>query len=171
VFSRTARLYNFGAMPLLRFLMLLALVVWLGGLIFFAFVVAPSAFAVLPTRHLAGTMVGRSLNALHWMGIVSGVVFLVSSMAYNRLALGNSRPVAARHIAILLMLALTLVSQFAISPRMHAIRDQVVVIDNVPLDNPLRVEFNRLHLWSENFEKGVFLLGVVALFLTARSLT
>ena len=40
-------------MSVLRFFMLLSLVVWLGGIIFFAFVVAPTVFSVLPTRHLA----------------------------------------------------------------------------------------------------------------------
>ena len=59
--------------------MLLSLIVWLGGLIFFP-VVAQTAFSVLPTRHLAGSVVGRSLGILHWMGMVSGVVFLVSSL-------------------------------------------------------------------------------------------
>jgi len=50
-------------MSFLRFLMLLSLVVWLGGLIFFSFVVAPTLFSVLPTRHLAGSVVSRSLGA------------------------------------------------------------------------------------------------------------
>jgi uncharacterized membrane protein len=159
-------------MSLLRFLMLLALVVWVGGLIFLAFVVAPTAFSpgLLPTRHLAGTVVGRSLGALHWMGIVAGIVFLIASMIYSRMTAGNARPLAARHLLIALMLLLTVISQFAISPKMHAIRDEVGVIDNVPLDSPLRVEFNRLHRWSEGFETGVLLLGLAALYLTARAL-
>ena len=67
-------------MAFLRFLMLLSLIVWMGGLIFFSFVVAPTVFSVLPARHLAGSVVSRSLSALHWIGIVSGIVFLVSSM-------------------------------------------------------------------------------------------
>ena len=67
-------------MSFLRYLMLLTLIVWLGGLIFFAFVLAPTAFSVLPTRHLAGTVVGRTLGTLHWMGIFSGIIFLVSSI-------------------------------------------------------------------------------------------
>jgi len=152
--------------------MLLALVIWLGGLIFLAFVVAPTAFTLglLPSRHLAGSIVGRSLDLLHWMAIVSGVVFLIASMIYNRLTAGNARPLAGRHLLIALMLVLTLISQFAISPRMHAIRNEVGVIDNIPLDNPLRVEFNRLHVWSEKFEQGVLLLGLFALYLTARAL-
>jgi len=159
-------------MAFLRFAMLLALVVWLGGLIFFAFVVAPTVFSpgLLPTRHLAGEIVGRSLGVLHWMGIVSGIVFLISSAVYNRMTVGSARPLAGRHLLIALMLLLTVISQFAISPKIHAIRAEAGVIDNIPLDSPLRMEFDRLHVWSEKFEEAVFLLGLAALFLTARAL-
>jgi uncharacterized membrane protein len=159
-------------MTFLRFLMLLALVVWLGGLIFFAFVVAPTVFApgLLPTRHLAGEIVGRSLSALHWMGIISGIVFLIVSAIYNRMTLGTARALAGRHLVIALMLGLTLISQFAVSPKMHALRAEAGVIDNLPLDSPMRKEFDRLHVWSEKFEEAIFLLGLGALFLTARAL-
>jgi len=151
--------------------MLLSLVVWLGGLIFLAFVEAPTAFSgILPTRHLAGSMVGRSLDVLHGMAIVSGIVFLITSMTYSRMTAGAARPLAGRHLLIALMLLLTLISQFAISPKMHAIRAQVEVIDNLPVDSPQRVEFNRLHVWSEQFEEGVLLLGLVALYATASAL-
>jgi len=151
--------------------MLLALVVWLGGLIFLAFVEAPIAFSpgLLPTRHMAGSIVGRSLDLLHSMAIISGFVFLIASMVYSRLATGNPRPLAARHLLIVLMLALTMISQFAISPKMHAIRAEVGVIDNVPLDNPMRREFDRLHVWSEKFEEAILLLGLVALYTTAQA--
>ena len=159
-------------MTFLRFLMMLALVVWLGGLIFFAFVVAPTVFSpgLLPTRHLAGEIVGRSLGALHWMGIISGIVFLITSMIYNRMTAGYARPLAGRHLLIVLMLLLTLISQFAITPKMIALRSEAGVIDNQALDSPIRVEFNRLHVWSEKFEEGVLVLGLMALFLTARAL-
>jgi len=159
-------------MAFLRFLMLLALVVWLGGLIFFAFVVAPTVFSpgLLPTRHLAGEIVGRSLGTLHWMGIVSGIVFLITSAIYNRMTVGSARPLAGRHLLIALMLLLTVISQFAISPKMHALRAEAGIIDNIPLDNPVRMEFDRMHVWSEKFEEGVLLLGLAALFLTARAL-
>jgi Domain of unknown function (DUF4149) len=163
-------LYNL-SMPFLRFLMLLSLVVWLGGLIFFAFVEAPTVFSpgLLPTRHLAGSIVGRSLDLLHYMAIASGIIFLIASMLYNRLSTGEARPLAARHVLIMAMLLLALVSQFAISPKMHAIRDTMGVIDNVPLDNPQRREFDRLHIWSEKFEEAVLLLGLVTLYVTAQA--
>ncbi len=159
-------------MSFLRFLMLLSLVVWLGGVIFLAFVLAPTAFSpgLLPTRHMAGSIVGRSLDLLHYMAIVSGIVFLIASMLYGRMAGGNARPLAARHLLIVLMLLLTVISQCAISPKLHAIRAEVGVIDNLPLDNPQRMEFNRLHVWSEKFEEAVLLLGLVALYMTAQAL-
>src|SRR5580700_8518047 len=94
--------YN-SPMSFLRYLMLLTLIVWLGGLIFFAFVLAPAAFSVLPTRHLAGTLVGRTLGTLHWMGIFSGIIFLVSSILYSRLSQGTPHVFAAHHILICLM--------------------------------------------------------------------
>src|SRR6516165_6661956 len=108
------------AMPFLRYLMLLSLIVWLGGLIFFAFVVAPTAFSVLPTRHLAGNLVARSLHSLHWMGLVAGIVYLASSVIYRRLSTGTLAPFAARHWIVVLMLALTLISQFGVIPRMDS---------------------------------------------------
>src|ERR1035437_7778904 len=82
----------------------------------------------------------------------------------------DRRPLAARHILIVLMLLLTVISQFAISPKMHAIRAEVGVIDTVPPDSPQRLEFNRLHVWSEKFEEAVLLLGLVALYMTAQAL-
>ena len=152
--------------------MFLSLVIWIGGIIFLAFVLAPTAFTsgLLPTRHMAGSIVGRSLDLLHYMAIASGIVFLIASMLYSRLSTGDAHPLAARHLLIVLMLMLTVISQFAISPKMHALRAEVGVIDNVPLDNPLRHEFDRLHVWSEKFEEAILLLGLVAIYTTAQAL-
>src|ERR1700751_1701069 len=101
-------------MSFLRYLMLLSLIFWLGGLIFFAFVVAPAAFSVLPTRHLAGNVVARSINGLHWIGLLAGLVYLFSSVLYTRAKSGSFRVLTARNVIIVLMLALTLISQFGI---------------------------------------------------------
>lgn len=150
--------------------MLLSLIVWLGGLMFLSFVLAPTAFAVIPTRHMAGTVVGRSLGILHWMGIISGLVFLIASLAYSRLTMGTPHLFAARNVLIVLMLVLTLISQFGIMPRMIALRNSVVLIDSVPLNHPDRMEFDALHVWSERVEGGVLLLGLAVTYLTAQQL-
>ena len=155
-------------MSFLRFVMLLSLIVWLGGLIFFSFVVAPTVFSVLPTRHLAGSVVSRALGALHWMGIVSGFVFLTSSLLHSRLITGAASPFALRHILLYAMLALTLVSQCGISPKMAALRSSMADIDSVSPTDPARMQFNALHAWSTRLEGAVFLLGLVVVYLTAQ---
>jgi uncharacterized membrane protein len=157
-------------MSFLRFLMLLSLVVWLGGLIFFAFVLAPTAFTVLPTAHLAGNVVGRALGKLHWIAIFSGIVYLISSLLYSRLTDGAAHVFAARHILLCLMLALTLISQFGIMPRMDTLRASLGEVSSVPLDNPERIQFDSLHVWSTRVEGAVLLLGLVVVYLTAQQL-
>src|SRR6266550_7756136 len=131
-------------MPLLRYLMLLSLIVWLGGLIFFSFVVAPTVFSVLPTRHLAGSVVSRSLGALHWIGIVSGIVFLATSMLYSRSHTGSAQPLAPRHILLYIMMGLTLISQLGVSPRMATLRASMPETNSVAANDPVRMQFNAL---------------------------
>ena len=164
--------YNSRAMSFLRFLMLLSLVVWIGGLIFFAFVLAPTAFSipdVLPNTHLAGNVIGRALGKLHWIAIFSGAVFLVTSLLYSRFTNGTAHVFAARHVLLCLMLALTLISQFGIIPRMDVLRASLGDVRSAPIDNPERVQFDALHVWSTRVEGAVLLLGLVAVYLTARS--
>ena len=158
-------------MSFLRFVMLLSLVVWIGGLIFFAFVLAPTAFQVLPNTHLAGNVVGRALGKLHWIAIVSSIVFLLSSLLYSRITQGTAHVFAARHVLVVMMLGLTLISQFGIIPRMDALRAQVGDLAAVPVDNPARVQFDALHVWSTRVEGLVLLLGLVVVYLIATALT
>ena len=155
-------------MSFLRFLMWLALIVWVAGLIFFP-VLAGTAFSVLPSPHLAGLVVRRSLIILHWMGIVSGLVFLASSMVYSRAARGATQVFSARHLLVLLMLALTCISQFEIIPRMDRLRDILGDVASAAVNSPVRMQFDALHVWSTRIEGGVLLVGLLVAYLTARS--
>ena len=157
-------------MSFLRYLMLLSLIAWIGGLLFFAFVLAPTVFQVLPNTHLAGNVVGRSLGKLHWIAIISGAIFLASSLLYSRLVDGTAHIFAMRHVLICLMLGLTLISQFWIIPRMDTLRASVGDFASVPVDNPARVQFDAFHLWSTRVEGAVLLLGLVLAYVTAQQL-
>lgn len=149
-------------MTFLRTLMLLALVIWIGGIIFFAFVMAPTLFIVLPDAQLAGNVVSPALTKLHWMGLLSGVVFLVSSVAYDWLKYVQVRAFTASNMFVAVMLVMTATSQFVITPRMRELRVERT-------DTPAAVaEFNRLHEWSTRCEGGVLLLGLGLVILTAR---
>jgi uncharacterized membrane protein len=86
-------------MAFVRFLMLLSLIVWIGGIIFFS-VLAPVSFSVLPTRHLAGAIVGSMLSKLHWIAVGAGLVFLFASIASFYFQTGTAHVFALRHLLI-----------------------------------------------------------------------
>lgn len=154
----------------LRFLSLLSVTVWLGAIIYFAFVVAPALFGTLPTRHLAGLVVTRSLTMLHTIGMAAGLVFLAASFLYHYLATGLPHLLAPRHILVAVMLLLTVGSEFAVAPRMAALRVEMGEIDKVAADDTRRVRFNQLHRWSTGLETMVLALGLVVLWLLARDM-
>ena len=144
--------------------MLLALIVWIGGIIFFAFVLAPTLFGVLPTTKMAGDVVNATLTKLHWMGLVSGLVFLIASLLYHWQKHVQIRPFMVSHVFVVLMLAFTMVSQFGITPRMRELRSSPSLMES----SSGRDEFDRLHAWSTRLEGGVLFLGLGVAILTAR---
>jgi uncharacterized membrane protein len=157
----------------LRILRLLAIVIWVGGLVFFAFVLAPVAFSVLPTGHDAGTIVGATLRVLNQIGYVCGFLFLFATIYPSLRSTANQRKLLASEITlVVLMLAATLYVQARILPAME--RDRIAAggdIDAAPVGNPARLDFERLHPLSEKVEGTALLLGlgvVILLGLEAR---
>ena len=75
----------------------------------------------------------------------------------------------ARHLLVLLMLALTCVSQFGIIPRMDRLRDALGDVASAAINNPLRMQFDAMHVWSTRVEVVILLIGLVVTYLTARS--
>jgi hypothetical protein len=82
---------------------------------------------------------------------------------------GTVHLLAGRHILLCLMLALTLISQFGIIPRMDVLRASLGDVGSAAIDNPERIQFDALHVWSTRVEGAVLLLGLVVVYLTARS--
>lgn len=151
---------------ILRFLQVFTLGTWLGGILYLSFAVAPAAFGALGSRDQAGALVGLILARLHFFGWIAGVVFLLAVAFEVQLFSAALRPAV---LCVILMLALTGYSQWRVTPRMASLRAQMVSVDRTPRDNPLRVEFDRLHRISVRLESGVLLLGLAALFLTVRN--
>lgn len=154
-------------MSILRFIKMLVLALWMGSIFYFAAVVAPTAFAVLPTRTLAGMVVSRSLANLHWIGIVCGLVFLLCSVLLAMIE-GGPSPFHGRDLLLVAMMAITLAAHFGIERRMNNLKANMGVIDVIPQQDARRVEFNRLHVWSERLEGSVFFCGIVLLYLVVR---
>jgi len=148
----------------LRFLQFLSLGCWLGSIIFFI-VFTQGIFSVMPTKDLAGVVVGYSLARLHIMGIVAGCVYLIATAALEKSVAALARPAA---LLVFVMILCTMASQYGVIARMDALRAQMGSVEATAADNPLRVAFDRLHQYSVRLESAVLLSGLVVLFLTAR---
>lgn len=153
----------------LRALRLLAMTVWVGGLVFFAFILAPLAFSSLPSNHEAGIVVGGTLHVLNAVGFVCGGVFLVATAVLWFLkGVGGRGLLVSETVLVALMLAATAVVQFSIVPAME--RDRIAAggdVDAAPADNPARLDFDRLHPISEKVEGAALLLGLTTIVLVA----
>jgi uncharacterized membrane protein len=152
---------------MLRTIEFLGLSLWLGSDVFLSFVVAPGAFSILGSRDQAGAMVGFALGRMHFIGVVCGIVILVARLLRTRTFASLVAPAA---LCVVLMIALTVVSQHAVSPKMAALRTQMGSIQATAADNPLRMEFDRLHQRSVMLESGVLLAGFAAMYLLVREL-
>ncbi len=146
-------------LPALVGVVLLSL--WLGAAVIVAAAVAPAAFAVLPTRILAGALVGRVLPVVFWAGIVVGIAaagFAWSATA-GRLAVAG---------AALCSFACA-VAQLVIAPRIETIRQAIAgPVDALDPGDARRMAFGRLHGLSV-LSMGVAALGaLVALIVLTR---
>jgi hypothetical protein len=157
---------------LLRSLLYLALVVWLGGEIFFP-VVAAIAFTTLqPDTHVAGLIVGHLLRILHGMGLASGVIALALLALAPAWNIYKPRAVLAPMALVVLMMSCTVFSQYVIIPAMD--RDRAAAggsIDVTDPTNAITAHFNRLHNRSEDVELAILLLGLATVVLVARAET
>jgi len=136
---------------------------WLGAAIVVAAVVAPAAFAVLPTRTLAGALVGRVLPSLFWSGAVVGVIVALLSR-------GQSHS-GARLISALALALACLAAQLGVAPRIARLRVAAGgPLDALPRDDVRRTTFGRLHAISVALLGAASLAGATAIVLTIRAL-
>jgi len=152
----------------IRAIILLLIVLWLGGVLFFP-IVAANAFGSLSDTHAAGTIVAKCLRTLHYEGLFSGALIVILLLVAQAVK-AVPRSVIAPVVMTLLMLALTAFSQFSVIPRMETYRIAAGgAIDAVPPNDPNRVAFNRLHGVSEKVEECVLLAGIMLVVLVARN--
>jgi hypothetical protein len=98
----------------LRSALWLALGIWIGAWLLFGVVVAPTAFRVLPSTEVAGSLVGPILEALHLYGAAAGGALALLAFFLRRGPVLIALP--------LLMGAVCLYSHFGISAELAEIR-------------------------------------------------
>jgi hypothetical protein len=141
---------------------LLILAIWLGAAVFFIFV-AQGAFAVLPQREMAGAVVNRSLATLNYGGLAIALIMIATSF------LGSSRIGGAslwiERVLIGTLGAACAIGQFVIGFWLASIRSQMGgPIDQVAPDDPLRLQFNDLHMWAQWILFAGMIAALIAFF-------
>jgi uncharacterized protein DUF4149 len=156
-------------MRAVRYLYVLALALWLGGMALAGLVVAPTIFSVLQAwnastgRVLAGDLFGAILARLYTMGGAAGLLML-AALTLQRVLGPRPKAYGIRAGLIAVMFALTAYAGLIIQPRIQALqRAAGGPMLQLGADDPRRTEFDGLHSLSTTLMSLSMLGGLVLL--------
>ena len=152
----------------LRYVAVVAIVVWIGGLIALGAVAAPAVFDVTAGRQiaegrlLAGAVFGEILRRFHFVAYGAGLL-LLATFVIRRVLGPRPRRFGVRVAIGALMLAATVYSGIVISGRIARLQQSIgVAPSSLPESDPRRAQFGRLHAFSTALQL-VPLVGGLAL--------
>jgi hypothetical protein len=156
-------------MRALRYVYVLALAIWLGGMVIAGLVVAPVTFDILEARNpgsgrvWAGELFGAILARLHIVGyIAAGLMF--AALTVQRVLGPRPKSYGIRVTIIALMLGLTAYSGVLLAPRINRLQAEVDgPMNRLPVDDVRRLEFDRLHNLSTTLVMATIVGGLVLL--------
>jgi uncharacterized membrane protein len=151
----------------LRYVHVLALAVWLGGMVVLGAIVAPTTFQVLE-RAMAGALFGAVLARFHYLAYATGGTMLLTLVAMRLL---GPRPhaFAFRAVLILAMLGVALYSGIVVSSTIDTIQAQAGGLPSVlPAGHALRVRFDELHSLSTRLMMANLVGALILLYWQAR---
>ena len=135
----------------LRYVYVLALVVWLGGMVVLGAIVAPTTFQVLQAsepadgRALAGELFGAIIARFHYVAYGAGLALLVSLAAMAVLG-PRPRQFAVRTVIIMAMLGIAIYSGVVVLGQIDQIQLQVGTLPSrLPATDVRRIAFDGLH--------------------------
>ena len=157
-------------MLVLRYAALLALVVWVGGLVALGGIAAPSIFEVIAARQLAdgrilsGALFGEMLARFTVVSYAAGGVLLFS-LILRRILGPRPHRFAWRAGIAAVMLAATAYGSLSIASRINQLqREMGVAPSSLPEGDPRRAEFGRLHGLSTALQLVPLLGGLMLIF-------
>ncbi len=150
-------------MTIIRFIHLLSLVVWVGGMTFFSFIAAPAIFKVLP-RETAGDVVGEIFPKYWMMGYICGISALATIILLS--IMERSYP-WIRIGLLALMCGLAFYSGIAVGGKAVEVKAEIRKTDDPQKKEMLRAEFRAIHKKSTIINAVILLLGLIVIYLTA----
>ena len=153
------------------FLHLAALALAIGPAVFFAAVVAPALFRVLPTRDLAATVVSPVLSGACLLAEVAFGVLFATSFWLTREGVPRLMRSLLTRLPVAGFFAALVVHQLLIPPIDRIRREAPGLIDNLPAADPSRLLLERYHRLSTGFFGALLVTAIGMLLLTARLLS
>lgn len=158
--------YN-GGMLALRYVAVLAIVIWVGGLIALGGIAAPVTFAVIGSqqiadgRLLAGATFGEMLRRFTVVSLAAGGI-LLGTLVVRAILGPRPRRFAWRAALAILMLATNAYAGIVVAGRIRDVQQTMTVApSSLPADDPRRIEFGRLHGLSTSLQLVPLLGGLV----------
>jgi hypothetical protein len=136
---------------------LLIVTLWVGSLWTIGYLVAPTLFATLSDKMLAGTIAGKLFRIEAWLSVVCAIIMII----LIKIGAQKENPKIYRRLLwlVLGMLACTLVGYFGLQPFMAALRETAGA--GVVLEGDARMQFGILHGVASALYLIQSLLGVV----------
>ena len=150
-------------MTIVKFVHLMSLVVWVGGIIFFSFLGAPSIFKILD-RELAGDVVGDIFPKYWMMGYICSPIALGTLIF---LAKTSATSAGIRIILLSVMLVAMFYSGFGIGAKAKKIKTEMRATEDVAQKELMRKHFGKIHGISMMVNLTILLLGIAVIFITA----
>lgn len=141
----------------------MALTLWVGGLWAIGYMVAPTLFASLADRQLAGALAGKLFALIGWVGLVCAAYMLLVLLV----RLGGAAFKRALFWLLVVMLVLTLVSQFGLQPLIAQLKAEA--LPREVMESVLRDRFATWHGVSSILYLVQSVLGLVLAVVGARS--
>ena len=161
-------------MRAVRYLYVLALALWLGGMALAGLIVAPTIFSVLGSwdpstgRVLAGDVFGQILRRVYLGGIVAGAVMLVA-LILQRIVGPRPKGTGVRVAIVAVMVGMTAYASARLQPRIETLQRQAAgPMIQLPAEDPRRAEFDRLHSLSTTLMSLTMLGGLALLVWESR---
>lgn len=151
---------------IVRTLLVFVIVIWIGGVLCFP-LIASEVRRSGADPHAIATIISKSRHDLHVQQIWAGIAFLVLLFAASKFR-ALPRSVTLPAFVALVMLALTVFSQYWIAPQMEQARIAAGgTISNVAPNDPNRVSFNKLYSASKGIEITLAVGGIALIALLA----
>ena len=139
-----------------------ALTLWIGGLWAIGYIVAPTLFATLADRALAGSLAGKLFTLIAYVGIGCASYLLM----FRLMRFGGACVKHAIFWIVLVMLGLTLAGEFGVQPILASLKNQALPKEVV--ESVFRDRFAAWHGVASVLYLIVSGLGVLLVWLQGR---